>query len=273
MTGVKTTGMSQADATKVLAGVELFAGLGPPVLSALAAAAVPRSYPKGSLLFTEGDQGGSLLVLTSGAVTIFRTSSAGDRAVLAVLRPPEVLGELALLDGAPRSASAEAMSATTVLSVGRDAFLGLIRAQPALLDPLLRHLGAMVRRLSDQTTDYVFLDLAGRVAKVLIRLADAELPTPRPPTVEVTQGRLAEMAGGSRQSVNQVLGAFATRGLVRIEGRRILIMNTAALRRRAGLPTQSVAVTPTRPGAGRGPGPVRGAGAAVRQPGPVRLPD
>ena len=236
MTGTKTTSMGRTQAAAALAGVELFAGLGPALLDALAAAAVPRSYPKGSLLFAEGDPGSSLMVLTGGSVSIFRTSAAGDRAVLAMLRPPDVLGELALIDGAPRSASAEATTDTSALLLGRDAFLSLIRAQPALVDPLLRHLGAMVRRLSDQTADYVFLDLAGRVAKLLVRMAVTDRRRGGPPAVELTQGRLAEMVGGSRQSVNQVLGSFATRGLVRVEGRRILVTNEAALRRRAALP-------------------------------------
>jgi CRP-like cAMP-binding protein len=232
MAGAKA--WSRADVVRVLSTVELFAGLGPTVLDSLAGVAVPRSYPKGALLFAEGDPGSSLHVITTGAVTICRTAPTGERAVLTVLRPPDVLGELAIIDGAPRSATAEALSPTTTLSVGRDAFLALLRAQPALVDPLLRHLGEMVRRLSDQTADHVFLDLAGRVAKVLMRLAG-----PRrggPPVVEFTQGRLAEMAGGSRQSVNQVLGAFATRGLVRVDGRRIVITDEAGLRRRAGLP-------------------------------------
>ncbi len=227
--------MTRAEVLRALADVELFAGLGPAVLEDLATTAVPRSYPRGSLLFAEGDPGGSLLALTSGAVTVFRTASSGERAVLTVLHPPQVLGELALIDGAPRSAGAEAVLATTALSVGRDSFLNLVRQQPALIDPLLRHLGAMVRRLTDQTTDHVFLDLAGRVAKVLLRMLDgAQAPVP----IETTQGRLAEMAGGSRQSVNQVLGSFTARGLVRVEGRRILVTDLAGLRRRAGLPVE-----------------------------------
>lgn len=259
----------RAAVRRALSAVELFAGLGDAVLDELAATAMPRTYGRGRLMFSEGDPGTSLLVLTAGTVTIFRTSRGGERAVLTVMKPPEVLGELALIDGAPRSASAEASTPTEALLVGRDSFLALLHAQPALVDPMLRHLGAMVRRLSDQAADHVFLDLGGRVAKVLVRLSTAEprraalgvghgldgtgrrdggSPRPAERVVELSQSRLAEMAGGSRQSVNQVLGVFAARGLVRVENRRVVISDLEGLSRRAGM--EAAEPPRSRPGAG-----------------------
>ena len=220
------------DVLGALRSVELFARLDEAALAKLASVARPRSFDKGQLLFVEGDPGDSLLVLVSGSVAVFRTSSAGDRAGLTVLEPPDVLGEVALLDGAPRSASVEATAPTTVLTVSRAEFLSLLRSQPSVLDPLLRSLGATVRRLTDQAADHVFLDLAGRVAKALLRLAGPGAP----PSVTITQGRLAELSGGTRQSVNQVLGGFAQRGLVHLEGRRVLLTDVAGLRRRAHMP-------------------------------------
>lgn len=98
-------GTPQAD--DPLAGVDLFAGLAPAVRSRVAAAAVPRSYRRGQLLFLEKDPGDSLIMVRRGAVSVFRTAPTGDRALLYVVRPPGVLGELALLDGGSRSASAE----------------------------------------------------------------------------------------------------------------------------------------------------------------------
>jgi CRP-like cAMP-binding protein len=223
------------DVAAALAATDLFGGLSAAVLDALAAAAVPRRFDKGALLFGEGDPGAALLVVTSGAVSVFRTSPSGERAVLAVLRPPEVFGELALLDGAPRSAGAEAIAPTTVLAMRREAFVRLLSSQPALVEPLLGHLGAMIRRLSEQAADHVFLDLGGRVAKALLRLANGSDPR----AVTLTQGRLAELVGGSRQSVNGILGGLAERGIVRVDGRRILLVDEPALRRRAGLPRQA----------------------------------
>lgn len=227
---------AQADLLVALRQVELFAGLDEAVLRQIASVARPREFERGELLFVEGDVGDALLVLVQGAVTVFRTSPDGERAALTVLEPPDVIGEIALLDGAPRSASVEATEPTTVLSLSRPEFFALLRHQPSVLEPLMRQLGTMVRRLTEQAADHVFLDLAGRVAKSLLRLA-----TPgSPPVVAITQSRLAEMSGGTRQSVNQVLGGFAQRGLVHLEGRRVLLTDVPGLRRRAHLPPDPV---------------------------------
>jgi CRP-like cAMP-binding protein len=217
-----------------LTGVELFAGLEPEVRQRVIATAVPRTYRKGQLLFVENDPGESLIVIKRGAVAVFRTAPTGERAVLSVMRPPDVLGEVSLLDGSARSASAEAIEDCTALALSRGAFMELVHSNPRILDAVMRSLGALIRRLTEQNADHVFLDLPGRVAKTLVRLAgDSQAPMI---TIELNQSQLAEMAGGSRQSVNQAIGSFATRGWLRTEGRRIVVTDVAALRRRAGMP-------------------------------------
>ena len=216
-----------------LARVELLGGLDDAVLDRLAASVVPRSWAAGEVVVAQGTPGGSLLVLVRGAVTVYRDTGTGARAALAHLRPPAVLGELTLLDGAPRTATVEAVEPTTALELDRAHLLDVLHSSPALLDGLLRSLGGLVRRLSDQAADHVLLDLAGRVAKTLVQLSG---PGPGPHVVELSQGRIAELAGGSRQSLNQVLRTFSSRGYVRVEGRSIVVEDVAALRRRAGLP-------------------------------------
>ena len=154
--------------------------------------------------------------------------------MLSVVRPPDVLGEVSLLDGSARSASAEAIEDCAALALSRGAFLELVHSNPRILDAVMRSLGALIRRLTEQNADHVFLDLPGRVAKTLVRLAgDTQAPMV---TIELNQSQLAEMAGGSRQSVNQAIGSFASRGWLRTEGRRIVVTDLAALRRRAGMP-------------------------------------
>ena len=217
-----------------LTGVEMFAGLEPEVRQRVVAAAVPRTYRKGQLLCVENDPGESLIVLKRGAVAVYRTSQSGERAMLTVLRPPWVLGEVSLLDGSPRSASAEAIEDCTTLALSRAAFMDLVHSNPKILDAVMRSLGVLIRRLTEQNADHVFLDLPGRVAKALVWLAaDNHAPMV---TIELNQSQLAEMAGGSRQSVNQAIGSFASRGWLRTEGRRIVVTDLAALRRRAGMP-------------------------------------
>ena len=93
------------DSGDALTGVEMFAGLEPDVRQRVIATAVPRTYRKGQIIFVEHDPGESLIILKRGAVAIFRTAPTGERAVLTVVRPPDVLGEVSLLDAATRHAN------------------------------------------------------------------------------------------------------------------------------------------------------------------------
>lgn len=224
---------SEHDACSALAEVELLRGLDEQVLRRLATRVRRRRWGAGELLCAQGASGGSLLVLTSGAVTVYRDAPGGERAALAHVKAPASVGDVTLLDGSPRTATVEAVEETSALELDRADLLELLRTQPAFLDGLLRSLGGLVRRLSDQAADHVLLDFPGRVAKTLAGLAG---PPPGPHVVRLSQSRLAELAGGTRQSLNQVLGVFAGRGWVRVEGRSVVVEDLAALRRRGGLP-------------------------------------
>ena len=173
--------------------------------------------------------------MVSGLVKVYRTSPDGDEMLLVTLGPAAVFGELPMVDGGLRSASAAAVEATTVLMINRAALLELLRTSPELVDGLLRSMGSMVRRLTDQAADLVFLDLHGRVAKLLLRLAE-ERGTDGQSTLDLhlTQSDLANMVGGSRQSVNQVLNSFERLGYVELDGRKIVIRKPDLLKRRAG---------------------------------------
>lgn len=225
------------DAAKLILQTDLFAGIDAIAVDELGDRLVRRVFKRGQAVFHQGDPGDALYVLVEGSVNVVVTSESGDRMVLTTMHAPDVLGEIALLDGGMRSATAEAVEETTALMLSRGAFLELMREHPALVDQLMRSLGALVRRLSEQAADFIFLDLGGRVAKVLLRLAEDAGPEVEgvPVEISVPQSRLAEMAGGSRQSVNQILQSFAQRGYVEVHGRRILVCLPEQLRRRAGV--------------------------------------
>lgn len=226
-------GGAQEERVQALAGTELLGGLPPAALRSLAEQAQLHEYAPGQLLMTQGERGGSVLVLLRGAVTVHRAGPRGSRAALAHLRPPAALGELTLLDGAPRSASVQAVVPTTALALSRGALLDTLNTHPAVLDGLLRSLGRLVRRLSDRTADSVLLDLPGRLAKTLLVIGGSERGGH---VVRLSQSQLAELVGCSRQSLNQALGGLADRGLLHVEGRAVVLDDVAGLRRRAGLP-------------------------------------
>jgi CRP-like cAMP-binding protein len=190
------------------------------------------------LVFAEGDEGEALFVILEGQVKVFVTSEDGLEMVLVTLGPSDSFGELSLIDGAPRSASAEALEPTRILGLGRRALLDLLPGDPRLAEALLRSLGSLVRRLTEQAADLVFLDLHGRVAKLLLALADRDGHPEGDKTVldlHVTQTDLAGMVGGSRQSVNQILHAFERRGYLELQGRTVVLNEVEPLRRRAGV--------------------------------------
>lgn len=226
-----------AEDAALLHSTSLFGVLPEEAIRRLGEHAVRRSYGRGEIIFREDDPGDALCVVVGGLVKVYRTSPDGDEMLLVTLGPSTVFGELPMVDGGLRSASAAAVEATTVLTINRTALLHALRDSPELIDRLLQSLGSMVRRLTDQAADLVFLDLPGRVAKLLLRMAEERGTAGQggqAMDLQVTQTDLANMVGGSRQSVNQVLSSFERLGYVELDGRRIVIRRPDLLKRRAG---------------------------------------
>jgi CRP/FNR family cyclic AMP-dependent transcriptional regulator len=230
--------MRVEQATSLLGRTQLFGELDRDTLVRLGERAVERAYRRGQLVFHEGDLGDALFVIVDGLVKVFVTSEEGDEMVLVTLRQPETFGELSLIDGGARSASAEALEQTSLLVLTRATLIELMSSNRALTESLLRSLGGVVRRLTEQASDLVFLDLHGRVAKLLLALAQ-ERGEPRGSEVvldlHMTQSDLAGMVGGSRQSVNQILRTFERRGYLEFHGRQVVVKQPELLRRRASL--------------------------------------
>lgn len=217
-----------------LGDVRLFAGLDEKTLANVADLAIERNYPRGQIIFSRGDEGGSLYVLLEGLVKVVITSASGDAMLLTTLRAPATFGELALVDGRPRSASVEVADPARVLILTRESWHQLVQDHPQLGDALLKTLATILRRLTDQASDLALLDLPGRVAKLLMRSYQA-LGRPSALDLRLTQTDIANMVGGSRQSVNQILGHLASRGYIEARGRIIVIKDPDALQHRAGL--------------------------------------
>ena len=230
----------------LLGRTALFSGLALDQRLLLAESCIERSYKRGHLVFCEGDPGDALFVIAGGLVKIFVTSDQGDEMVLVTLREPDIFGELAVVDGGPRSASAEALSALNLVVLARSTFYRMLKGNLPLMESLMKAVGQQLRRISDQTADFMFLDLYGRVAKLLLRLMEQEDAVTEHDDagggaldLHLTQSELASMVGGSRQSISQILHHFERRASIEIKGRHIVIRDVDGLRRRAGLPPLS----------------------------------
>jgi len=219
----------------LLEGVPFLAVLPPEEREELAACLARRQLQKGDIIFQRDDPGQSLFIVERGAVRIYVPSSQGMDLTLAVLGPGDFFGDLSLLDGRSRSASAIASEQASLLVLDRADFLGFIGAHPQAAMAVLMVVAQRLREADEKASDLAFLDVAGRLAKRLLDLA-ASHGISRADGIlidlSLTQEELANMIGVTRESVNRNLSEFRRLGLVVNQGRRLLIRDAAALRRR-----------------------------------------
>jgi CRP-like cAMP-binding protein len=226
---------TRAQLIDLFGAVQMFARLPAAQREAIAVSAEPRLARRGEVIVQQGEVADVLYVVATGTLLVHRASRSGERRALNVIEGPGAFGEIALLDQRPRSATVEALEPCELFAVSREAFLGLLARDPRLVDGVLRELGRMVRRLSDQLADDSLLDLPTRVAKTLLRLVGAQSDRAAQPVVALSQTKLAELAGGSRQSVNAALSTLSSRGLIRLSGRKIVVVDLAGLQVRANV--------------------------------------
>jgi len=217
----------------------LFHGLDEPSLTMVATALRPRRFRQGETIFHAGDPGGALFIVARGRVKITVPPEDGSEpAILTTVESGGFFGELALLDGAPRSATAVALGAVETQVLARESFLDLVDTQPTLRRALLVALATEIRRTTSLVEDLHFLDLPGRLAQRILRMVAETLDEPTEPRAltgehrlpwPYTQTELAGMIGGSRQSVNRLLGDFVGRGLLRFEDDQLVIPDAARL--------------------------------------------
>ncbi|MET1037697.1 MAG: Crp/Fnr family transcriptional regulator, partial [Aeromicrobium sp.] len=206
------------------------------VASALESSMSSSSLRRGEILFSEGDDGNQLYVVTEGKIKLGRTSPDGRENLLAILGPGQMFGELSFFDPGPRSATATAVTDVELKSLGHEALSPVLNAHPDVAHALLNQLAGRLRRTNEVVGDLVFSDVPGRVAKALLdlasrfgRRADDGIHVNH----DLTQEELAQLVGASRETVNKALADFASRGWLRLEPRSVVILDLERLQRRA----------------------------------------
>jgi CRP/FNR family transcriptional regulator, cyclic AMP receptor protein len=229
----RTVGLSEDD---FLAKVPLFSELTAEERARLAALLRSRRYARGEVIFLEGDEGTALCLIAEGRIRIQLTGTDGREVVINVYGPGDFFGELAMLDGEPRSADAIAQEASRVFWLQRDDFIAFLDSHPRAAMTMLASLSRRVRHTTRVVQDATFRDVPSRLARVLLDLAarngEAVEPGIRIES-RLTQGELAAMVGASRETVNRALRGFEERGWIRWEANRILILRPDLLRKRA----------------------------------------
>lgn len=215
----------------------LFAALDDEARDALRQTMDDVRLPRGATLFSEGDPGDRLYVVTQGKIKLGRTAADGRENLLAVMGPGEMFGELSLFDPGPRTATATAITETTLSGLGHDDLQPLLTQRPEVAGRLLAALARRLRRTNEAMADLVFSDVPGRVAKALLDLSTrfgVQTDDGLRVTHDLTQEELAQLVGASRETVNKALADFASRGFLRLEGRAVVILDVDRLTRRAG---------------------------------------
>jgi len=219
------------DKRTILASHEFFRGLSDHVLDRLSAHARIADYAAGRRIFEKGDPGHGLLAVLAGLVKISVHSTEGREIVLNLIGPNEVFGEIALLDGEPRTADATAMTRCYLLVLDRRDFLPLLEQEPSTAIRLLEVVSRRLRRTSEQVEDLSFEGVPLRLAKALLRLAELQGTMQQPrPRILITQKALGQTVGLSRESINKHLQAWRQAGLIAIDKGACILLEPETLR-------------------------------------------
>jgi CRP-like cAMP-binding protein len=211
----------------------LFQAMRPAELDGILKLSNERRIRRGMTIFQKGDTGDSMMAVLRGRVRISAVSSDGKEITLNVINPGEVFGEIALLDGQPRSADATAIEDTTLLVVERRHLVPFLRANDDLYLRLLAVLCDRLRRTSMALEAIALLDLPGRLARLLLKLAgDYGRPAPGGVRIDVklSQRDLATLVASTRESVNKQLRVWREDGVVDLDGGYIVVRRPGELR-------------------------------------------
>ena len=224
--------MSSLTAKGVLQRNYLFHGLPDESLERIAALATRRTYRKGAVIFAQGDRGDALFGVAAGRVRISASGAGGQEVFLNIMRPGDTFGEIAVMDGLPRTAGATAVDPTTLIVIKRADFLQLLEKEPRLAIHLLALFCKRLRWTSELVEESAFLAGPPRLAKRLLILASLHGRSAGIGALElrISQAELARFLGISRQIVNQHLREWHVHGWVKLGRSQIVIKNPEALR-------------------------------------------
>jgi CRP/FNR family transcriptional regulator, cyclic AMP receptor protein len=216
------------DIVQLIRAVPIFSELDDSEVKKIAEIGINRKYTKNGIIFLEEEEGAALFIITSGKVKVVRTDDQGKEVILSILGEGDFFGEMAILDGLPRSATVVSIDDSELFMIHRRDFLQLIEKSPQVAVSLLRELTRRLRKSDEQIKSLSLKDAVGRVANVIIQLADdsgkikqGQVIIPDFPL----QQDLANMAGTSRETISRTIHQFIREGLLEQRGNSIIITN------------------------------------------------
>ncbi len=207
---------------ETLKDIPLFSSLNSETLRHLEGVAVRRSFPKNTILISEGDRSDQLYAILEGKIKVVVMDSEGREIVVNLLGAGDCFGEISMIDGETRSATIVTTEPTQVLTIGRAEFTPILNSNPDLMQHLLKLLARKVRAATSMVESLAFEDVYARLIRLLTNLAR---PKGNLLVVEerLTHQEIANMIGSSREAVSRMLKALSSGGYISIDQKRISI--------------------------------------------------
>jgi len=206
----------------MLENVSLFSGLAQSDLDAISKLATTRTFPRNTIIISEGDTSDSLYAVLSGKVKIYLSDDEGKEIIINIQGAGEYFGELALLDDSPRSASVMTIEECKLAIISKSAFDECLEANPHIALRVIRGLSARLRDLTENVKSLALMDVYGRVARTLLDLAEEDNGE-QVIRQRLTQRDIANMVGASREMVSRILKDLSVGGYITIRNKTITI--------------------------------------------------
>jgi CRP/FNR family cyclic AMP-dependent transcriptional regulator len=208
----------------------LFRGLSAATIQQISALAIRRPYEQDAIVFSQGDPGDSLYGVVTGRVRISASTREGKEMFLNIMEPGDTFGEIALLDGNPRTATATATAAGELMIIPRAQFLALLQREPTVAIHLLQLLCQRIRWTSGQAEDSALLSVPARLARRLLTLARQHgQQSPKGVQLVISQEEMGRFLGISRQAVNQYLQEWRAKGWVDVGRGKVTVLDEKGL--------------------------------------------
>jgi CRP/FNR family cyclic AMP-dependent transcriptional regulator len=221
--------------TEVLRSVPLFSALPEEQLATLATCVTLRKYPRSTFILRAGEETDGLYIMLSGRAKVLIPDEEGHEVILSVVGPREFFGEMGLLDDHPRSASVETLEQCELMRVSKADFMRCLSDNFELAMRIMRGLVKRLREADRQIESLALMDVYGRVARVLLDLAE-EIEGKRTILKAPPKQEIARMIGASREMVSRVMKDLQTSGHIRVDKRRIVLLDKMRAEAKTSVP-------------------------------------
>lgn len=216
---------------------DIFHGLSKPDLDKVAALAQERTIPRKEIIYSPEDKNEALFILKKGRVRIFKLSAEGKMITLAILKDRDIFGAMSLIKGGASKAYAETLDDSYICAIRQEDFHNLIQEMPEIALGLIEKINQKLKEAEDRLEDLVFRDVPGRIASVLLKLAEQfgkGSPQGLKISFKITHQELADMVGTTRETATVILNELKEDEVLKIEDKYITIIDEKALKEWAG---------------------------------------